>query len=78
MGVENLPDLPGFGVSPEPRFLEYWYTVTDDFEPAAPRRDQLDLDPRVVVPELSRQTGGSGLVVSKGAVLDADFHRFAE
>lgn len=50
------------------------YTVTGHFEPSAARRNQLDVRIRIVLTNLSRQTGGSGFVASKGAVFDRDFH----
>ena len=72
--VENLADLARFDVPAELRFLEYRLAVAEDFEPPVPRRNQINFYTGIVVPELSRQTGGSGLVVSKSAVFDADFH----
>jgi hypothetical protein len=72
--VEKLPDLARFDVSAELRFLEYRLAVAEDFEPAAPRWNQINFYTGIVVPELSRQTGGSGLIVSNDAVLDADSH----
>ena len=62
------------GVSLQLGLLENRDPVAQHLEPAASRRNQLDLDRRKPVPELSRQTGGSGLVVSKSAVLDRDVH----
>jgi hypothetical protein len=45
-----------------------------NFEAPASRRNQFDLGGRPAILELSRQTGGSGLVVSKRAVFDCDSH----
>ena len=73
-GVEKFSDFARFDVPAELRFLEYRFTVAEDFEPPAARRNQINFYAGIVVPELSRQTGGSGLVVSKSAVLDADLH----
>jgi hypothetical protein len=61
-------------VPPELRFLEHGRVVHDNFESPAARRDQFDCGMRVFLSELSRQTGGSGLVVSKRAVFDRDIH----
>ena len=58
----------------ELRFFEDRITVAEHLESPFAGRNQLDLDAGIMIPELSRQTGGSGLVVSKSTVLDADFH----
>jgi hypothetical protein len=49
--------------------------VGDDFEHAAPGFDELDLGVLESLFEPGRQPGGSGPVVSDGAVLDGDSHR---
>jgi hypothetical protein len=45
-----------------------------DVEDAARGADHLDLDAGKLLLQLSRQTGGSGLVVSDDAVFDPDVH----
>jgi hypothetical protein len=49
-------------------------TVRNDFEYSAAARDHLDLDVGQRCFELGGQTGRLGLVVSNGAVFDADDH----
>lgn len=66
--------FPEFGVASCLRFLVNSDTITDDLETSPARRDELDVGLRVFLTNLSRQTGGSGLVASKGAVFDSDFH----
>jgi hypothetical protein len=61
-------------VSVELRLLENRYAVAADLEPSATGRDQLDLGVGPLFGELSRQPGGSGLIVSKSAVLYRDLH----
>jgi hypothetical protein len=56
------------------RFLEHGVPVGEHFESSASRRCHLQLGVRELLPNLSRQTGGSGLVVSDDAILDADLH----
>ena len=48
--------------------------VHHDFENAAGRGGQLDLDAGEMLLQLSRQTGGSWLVVSNDAEFDANSH----
>lgn len=48
--------------------------VHRDLEQAAGGLDQLNFRLRVRLLQLSRQTGGSGLVVSNNAVLDCYMH----
>ena len=71
----QLADFARLRVAPQPGFLEYGRPVHHDFEPAPTRRDQIDGRRRIALPEFSRQTGGSWLVVSNGAVFDLDVHR---
>jgi hypothetical protein len=59
------------------RFLKDRDAVAYDLETATPRRDQLDLGVRPSLRQLRRQPGSAWLVVSKSAVFDRDFHRFA-
>jgi hypothetical protein len=56
------------------RLLKHRYAVNADLEPAAARGDRHDLRIGPLLLELSRQPGGSGLIVSKRAVLDRDLH----
>ena len=72
---DELADFARLGVAPQPGFLEYGRTVQQDFEPASTRRDQIDGRRWITLPQLSRQTGGSGLVVSNRAVFDLNVHR---
>jgi len=67
-------DLTGLCVSVQLRFLENRLPIESDFETTPARWNQLDVPVGPSVPELSRQTGGSRLIVSKSAVFDADFH----
>ena len=55
-------------------FLEYRNAVETHFEPPASRWNQLDSSIGPSRTYLSRQPGGSGLIVSKSAVFDRDFH----
>ncbi len=70
----ELENLSGLGVPAKSRFFENRPAVDDDLESSALRRNQVYGGFRVTVPQLSRQTGGSGFVVSVGAVLDGDVH----
>jgi len=76
-GRQKRQNLPGLGVAPDLGFAENRLPVHGDFEPAASRRNELDLRFRIPLLYLSRQTGGSGTVVSKGTVLDLYFHSWA-
>ena len=55
-------------------FFEHRLTVDGDLESPAARWSHLQLRIREPLPNLSRQTGGSGLVVSDDAIFDADLH----
>lgn len=72
---DQLHDLAGFRVAPQLRLLEDRPLIHNHLEATAPRWDQFDRRLGVTFPKLSRQTGGSGLVVSIRAVLDGDGHR---
>ena len=72
--IEKLPYLTRFDVAAELRFFEDRIPVAENLESPFAGRNQVDLDAGIMIPELSRQTGGSGLIVSKSTVLDADFH----
>lgn len=56
------------------RFSEHRDSVAQNLESSAARRHEIDCRVRVFLRELSRQTGGSGIVVSDRAVLDLDLH----
>src|SRR5688572_3070732 len=61
----------------ETRLFEDRHAIMQDLETAAARGDQIDLEIRKPLLQLSRQTGGSGLVVSNRAILYRDPHRRA-
>jgi hypothetical protein len=73
-GLDQADHFSGLGVPSELLFREDQHPVDCDFEHPATRRDQLDLRRRVGSLELSRQPGGSGLVVSLNAILDRNLH----
>jgi hypothetical protein len=49
-------------------------SIHRDFESSSAGRNHLEFGSRVKISELSRQTGGSGLVVSNCAIFDSDIH----
>jgi hypothetical protein len=61
-------------VSAQLRFLEYRLPIDAHLKSPAAGADQLQLGVGEPVPNVSRQTGGSRLVVSNDAILDADLH----
>jgi hypothetical protein len=61
-------------VAAELRFLEHRVSIAHDLEASATRRYQLDAGVGKRVTNLCRQTDGSGLVASNGAILDGDRH----
>ncbi len=67
-------DFPRLRVTPGLRLLVYRNAIANDLEASASRWKELDIGLRILPANLSRQTGGSGLVASKSAVFDADFH----
>lgn len=71
---EQTDNLALFGVPAKLRLLENGNAIARHFEPPASRRNQLYLRIRPGLPDLSRQTDGSRLIVSKRAVFDRDFH----
>jgi hypothetical protein len=73
--LEQAKNLAGLRVTPDPGLLEDGHPVAKYFEAATGRRDQLDRCTGVTRPNLRRQTGGAGFVVSNRAVLDRDVHR---
>jgi hypothetical protein len=56
------------------RLLVDRLAIAKDLEPPSSRRDQLDLRIRITLPNLGRQTGGPGLIVSNDTVFDRDVH----
>ena len=66
--------LAGNGMAPGFRLLENRFVVHEHLEPSTLGRNQLDIGLRIMLLELGGQTGRPGLVTSKGAVLDRDFH----
>jgi hypothetical protein len=71
---DQLQDLSGRGVAPEGLLGENQLAFHRDFEDAARRRDQPDVGVGDLLFQLSRQTGGSRLVVSDDAVFDNHAH----
>jgi hypothetical protein len=67
--------FPCGGVAPHLLLGEEQVSVHRHLEHAPGGRCQLDLDAGEVLLQLSRQTGGSWLVVSNDAVFDPDAHR---
>lgn len=55
-------------------FLVDRNAIAQNFESAAPRRNQLDFSLGEPLTNLGRQTGGPGFVVSNDAVFDRDLH----
>jgi hypothetical protein len=54
--------------------LEDRNAILENLEPPAGARLELEVGVGKVLPELGRQTGGPGLVVSESAVFDRDHH----
>ena len=69
--------LTGHGMAPHGPLGKDQRFIRRDIEDAAGRRNHLHLGIGERLTQLSRQTGGSGLVVSDDAILDADPHRNA-
>src|ERR1019366_7778111 len=61
-------------VAAEPGLLEDGRAVKGDLEPAAAGWIHRDLGARMAFTNRSRQTDGTGFVVSNGAVFDRDAH----
>ena len=72
--LDGLEDFSGFGVAPSRLLGEHQRAVHRHLEDSTGGLDQPDLGLRVGLLQLSRQTGGSGLVVSNHAVLDRHLH----
>jgi hypothetical protein len=71
---EKAEYFPGLGVAAGLRFFIGRNAIAGDLETSSARRDELHFRLGVLLTNLSRQTGGSGFVASKGAVFDRDFH----
>jgi hypothetical protein len=67
-------DLAGLGVPPQLGLFEDRPLIDHHFESSLARRNHDDISVGPALSELSRQTGGSWLVVSKCAVFDRDLH----
>jgi len=72
--LEELQHLAGLGVPPERLLGEDAAAVDLNLEHPARGLDQLDLGLGIRLANLSRQTGGSRLVVSDDAVFDRHAH----
>src|SRR5512147_1216747 len=75
--LNQLDDLPRLRVAPKGLFGEDQVSVHRDLEDAAGRGHQAHLGVGQFLLQLSRQTGGSRLVISDDAVLDDDPHGFS-
>jgi hypothetical protein len=73
-GADQSHDLSGLGMASERLLGEDETAVHGHVEHASGRRQEADLRAGKGLLQLSRQTGGSGLVVSDDAVLDRDQH----
>jgi hypothetical protein len=71
---DQLQNLCRLRVSAEGLLGEHQLAVHGDLEDAAGGRDQPDFGVGMVLFQLSRQTGGSRLVVSDDAVFDDHAH----
>jgi hypothetical protein len=71
----QFQNLSRFGVAPERLFREYELPVHGHLEHPAGGGHQPDVGVGKDVPQLSRQTGGSVLVISDNAVFDDHAHR---
>jgi hypothetical protein len=69
-----LEHLAGLGVSTQLHLGEHEVAVHRDLENPAGPFDEGDLCVRVTIPNLGRQTGGPGTVVSHDAILDCHLH----
>jgi hypothetical protein len=78
--LNGREDLAGVGVSPQSFLGKHELVIDGHFEYATGGLDQPDFGLWVCLLQLSRQPGGSGLIVSDDAVLNGyvhDRHRFA-
>lgn len=74
MRIYEADDLAGLRVPAHRRLREHHDAIHGDVEHAAGGADHFDLDTGEFLLQLSRQTGGSGLIVSNDAEFDADMH----
>jgi hypothetical protein len=74
MRIYEADDLFRLGMAARRRLGKEGTAVHCDLENATRGSHQLDLHIGKLPLQLSRQTGGSGLVVSDDAVFDADMH----
>jgi methyl-accepting chemotaxis protein len=74
MRVNEAQDFPLVGMAAGAQLREHQRPIHRDLERPARRVDQAHLGAREGVPQLGRQTGGPGMVVSDDAVLDTDPH----
>ena len=70
----GLQDFTGRGVSPHFLLGKNRLSVYRHFEDAAARLDQPDIRVGICLLQLSRQTGGSRVIVSNYAILDGYTH----
>lgn len=61
-------------MAPERPLREYEHAISGDFEDATTSLEHLHRGLGVRLPNLGRQTGGPGFVVSNDAVTDRDVH----
>src|SRR5687767_12428670 len=74
MRIYEADDLARLRVPAQGRLRKQRRAVDGHFEHAARGADHFDLDTGECLLQLSRQTGGSELVVSDDAVFDANMH----
>lgn len=74
MGVNEAQDFPLLGMAAGAQLREHQRPVHRHLEGPARRVDQMHVGAREGLPQLGRQTGGPGMVVSDDAVLDTDPH----
>ena len=72
-GPQLVEDLALGGETPGVVFGEDLPVIDGDHEDASASADDFAVDPELLL-DLSRQTGGSGKVVSNSAVVDSDVH----
>ena len=71
---DQLEHFPRRRVAPQRPLGEDQRVIHRNLEDSAGGRDQLDVGIGIRLLQLSRQTGGSGLVVSDDAELDTHMH----
>jgi hypothetical protein len=75
--LKGLKDLAGLRETAQLLLGEDQVVPDRDLEDASAAADELGLDAELLL-DLSRQTGGAGIVVSARAVLDGDMGRHGE